>query len=269
MRLFNPITLAPLNKEEFQGYSLVIPSLSVGNVGQLAIDVVLASLESRHVGSVQHPSLLPVVGSDPMLPNSDRLMTACEVFACDGPKLLVVQIRSSVSRSGKASFVDDLLGWAGNDLDLEKVVVLSSFAADERVDSQIASGQDQIRFMANAQAESIVKDKLENGLGWRELEKKRTFPSMAPGESASEGPYIPGGGLTKAIHLKSLDMKTPLVCLLTFASEGDNSGDALRMVAFLDQWLQVIPKRPDSRPALKFPISWNHMFGNPAPNRIY
>jgi len=268
MRLFNPTTLAPLSKEEFQGYSLVIPALSVGNVGQLAIDVLLASLETRLVGSVDHPSLLPAVGSDPMVRNSDRLMTACEVFACDGPKLLVVQIRSSVARSGKASFVDDLLGWAANDLDLEKVVVLSSFASEERTDSQIGQS-DAVRFLANGNARSQILN-METGLGWRELEKKTTFPSMAPGQTASEGPYIPGGGLTKAIHLKSLDMEVPLVCLLTFASEGDNSGDALRMVAFLDQWLSLIPKRPaDSRPALKFPISWNHMFGNPAPNRIY
>lgn len=59
-----------------------------------------------------------------------------------------------------------------------------------------------------------------------------------------------------------------MVELLTFASEGDNTGDAIRMVAFVDQWLKVVPK-VNGRPALKVPISWDNMFGNQAPNQIY
>lgn len=59
--------------------------MSVGNVGQLAVDVVLASLMdagASTVGtmacySVYHPALLPVVGADPM-GLSEGLMTACQ-----------------------------------------------------------------------------------------------------------------------------------------------------------------------------------------------
>ena len=73
----------------------------------------------------------------------------------------------------------------------------------------------------------------------------------------------------------SLDKsELPLVELLTFASEGDNTVDAIRMVAFVDEWLKIVPKDGAAaggagRPALKFPISWNHMFGNQPPTQIY
>ena len=54
------------------------PSLSVGNVGQLAVDILLATLKAERVGGLFHSALLPVVGSDPLLQDSDQLMTACQ-----------------------------------------------------------------------------------------------------------------------------------------------------------------------------------------------
>ena len=56
------------------------PSVSVGNVGQLATDLLLHGLRCRRVGAFAHPSLQAVVGS---LPDSDaagssHLMTAME-----------------------------------------------------------------------------------------------------------------------------------------------------------------------------------------------
>jgi len=261
---FVAATDAPLTRLE--GYSLVIPSLSVGNVGQLAVDILLATLRPKLVAAIDHPALLPVVGSDPLEQNSDLLMTAGEVFKCDKTKLVLVQVRSSVSKAGKASFVDDLLGWAVTS-GLDKVVVLSSLAADERVDCQMAAA---FRFLTNHKCQAIKEALLQTGMDLKELERKNTFPSTIPGQTevAGDGLFLPGGGLTKSIHMKSLELDIPVVCLLTFASEGDNSGDALRMVAVMDKWLDIVPKRSD-RPDIKFPISWEHMFGNPAPPRIY
>ena len=56
----------------------VQPSLGVGNVGQLSVDILLASMQPKMVAAIEHPSLLPAVGSDPLVIDSDRLMTACE-----------------------------------------------------------------------------------------------------------------------------------------------------------------------------------------------
>ena len=94
------------------------------------------------------------------------------VFKCDKTKLVLVQVRSSVSKAGKASFVDDLLGWAVTS-GLDKVVVLSSLAADERVDCQMAAA---FRFLANHKCQAIKEALLQTGMDLKELERKNTFP---------------------------------------------------------------------------------------------
>ena len=94
------------------------------------------------------------------------------MFKCDRTKLVLVQIRSSVTKAGKASFVDDVLGWAAS-AGLAKVVVLSSLAADERVDCQMAAAGEDVRVVVN---NCQLKEAMENGLGIKELERKNTFP---------------------------------------------------------------------------------------------
>ncbi|KAK2721675.1 hypothetical protein QYM36_003844, partial [Artemia franciscana] len=57
------------------------PSLSLGNVGQLSIDLLLQSFsdEVEKVGYLNHPSLLPVVGHSPYSIDVAELYLGCEV----------------------------------------------------------------------------------------------------------------------------------------------------------------------------------------------
>ena len=50
----------------------------VGNVGQLATDLILVSAGPKRVAAVSHPALMAVVGADPLDETSDHLMTVCE-----------------------------------------------------------------------------------------------------------------------------------------------------------------------------------------------
>ena len=52
--------------------------MSVGNVGQLATDLILVSAGPKRVSAVSHPALVPVVSADPLDETSDHPMTACE-----------------------------------------------------------------------------------------------------------------------------------------------------------------------------------------------
>ena len=45
---------------------------------------------------------------------------------------------------------------------------------------------------------------------------------------------------TFGTHFFSLESKFPLTILLTFASEGDNRGDALRLVEYYNEWAQLV-----------------------------
>lgn len=49
---------------DFAGNTLILPAVSVGNVGQLCVDVLLASLDVVKVGFLHDPFVLPSVCID-------------------------------------------------------------------------------------------------------------------------------------------------------------------------------------------------------------
>lgn len=61
-RLFYPTPpSAPV--PEFKGSTLVIPSVSIGNVPQLAVDLIIATLNVPLVGYMTSPYLVPCAGT--------------------------------------------------------------------------------------------------------------------------------------------------------------------------------------------------------------
>jgi len=56
----------------------VQPAVSVGNVGQLACDLLISTLNSRRVGYLYDDSTVPVAGSDPFDQHSRHITTAVE-----------------------------------------------------------------------------------------------------------------------------------------------------------------------------------------------
>ena len=57
------------------------PAVSVGNVGQLAVDMVISTLWMERIGYIYHDSILPLVGNDPFAhPESVacKIVTSCE-----------------------------------------------------------------------------------------------------------------------------------------------------------------------------------------------
>ena len=55
------------------------PTVSVGNVGQLAADLVVSTLWMERVGFILHPSLLPCVGNNPF---AHEDATSCKITTC-------------------------------------------------------------------------------------------------------------------------------------------------------------------------------------------
>ena len=61
--------------------SLFQPAVSVGNVGQLAADLLISTMWLDRCGFIYHDSILPLVGNDPYAhPEADvcKVVTACE-----------------------------------------------------------------------------------------------------------------------------------------------------------------------------------------------
>ena len=101
-----------VGKNKFDGFTLIMPAISIGNIGQLAIDVLLASLKAQRVTSCHHPSIIPLVGSNPLNNSSAELTTACEIYQseiCAG--IILMQIRSGIVKGKSNEFLDNLLLW--------------------------------------------------------------------------------------------------------------------------------------------------------------
>lgn len=83
---------------DLQGYTLVLPSVAVGNVGQLAVDLLISSLNAKRIGYVWDSAFIPIIGPDPYNENSSDLCTAVDLFCKEDKKILLLQIRSPLSR---------------------------------------------------------------------------------------------------------------------------------------------------------------------------
>lgn len=167
--------------------------MSIGNVGQLAVDVILASLAGKPqlVTSLYHPAIIPLVASDPLDLKSDRLMTACQLYKTE--KEAVLQLRSALVQGQREQFCDDLVEWIKAQK-FAKVILLTSMSADERLDSQI-QGQ-QFRFVSTFDS---LRSELQQ-LEFSELEARKAESDL----------FLPGSGYSKSLYEKCVKENIPI-----------------------------------------------------------
>jgi len=247
--------------DNLTGYTVVLPAVSVGNVGQLAMDVLLASLTPSSLGQVHHPSLIPLVGPNPLDDSSTSITTAMQLYKHDPLKLVLLQIRSGIVPGKGPQFLEDFVNWCKS-VGVSKVIVLTSSHAHERTDQQISSTP--LRFLATPT--------LSTPPAWVQLETRERFPGLSRQETP-EAVFIPGGGIAKRLYDKCLEAAIEVAVLLKFSSEGDNTSDGLMLADYLNQWINFLPSAIQGESTktsqYKTPISWRHLFGNPSPVEMY
>ena len=84
---------------QLAGCTLVLPAVTVANVGQLAVDLLVSTLELPRVGYLEHASVLPCVGNDPYVASAashGNVATSMELYGHASKSLVVMQQRSPV-----------------------------------------------------------------------------------------------------------------------------------------------------------------------------
>ncbi|KAM6455876.1 proteasome assembly chaperone 2 isoform 2-T2 [Liasis olivaceus] len=246
----------------------ILPAVSVGNVGQLAIDLVVSTLHIPKVGYFYTDCLVPMVGNNPYATVEEDATELCinaEVYAATSKELVVLQIRSPFIKNKYRPFCQILLSWVKN-CEFSKIVLLSSSHAYQRNDQQLHGTA--LRYLISPAVEKTVRDVLER-LSGSELEQISTFPGVNDDKIF----YIPGGGITKLLFAESCSEGIPLVVLLKFCSEGDNIPDALALADYLNESLQLIAPQSSSSQAKssrwKIPSSWKLLFGSGLPSSLF
>lgn len=132
---------------DFNGYELIIPGVSVGNAGSLALDILLNSKPHRIVGRFLSGHFQPFVGINALDTVRSNLHTNLEVFVSEN-NYAVLQIRAPPSIRRVPDFIEKLVAWA-KDAGFARIITLSSLIDELRPNAQ----EPDVFYMRNAKFE--------------------------------------------------------------------------------------------------------------------
>lgn len=249
---------------------LILPALSIGNVGQLAADLLICSLELPRLGYLDEPNVLPCVGNDPFGPEAKgNLTVALEVFGAHN-HLNVIQQRSPVMKGKMFQFAENVAAMAKSQ-EVKEVIILSGLDLgkyDQRhpLNSKV--------FYISSATEDGSDPRCEQ-LGWQRL--KEYLPSAREWQlhQAPSG-YVPDVSEDFAADpthfakmpfavlfstLKAHGLKA--LCLLRPCAEGDNIPDAFVVAE------AVLSFTGHEHAKWTVPLSWTTVYGPPPDMSIY
>jgi len=230
--------------------TLVLPTCSVGNVAQLAVDLILnssAGARGAHIATLRHPLVLPCYGVNPYdgrdggkpeeASSASRPDGSIRKHAAhpmdlyrldrgnggdggDGGDVYVIQQRAAAAAGCQVAFSRDMMAWV-RDAGFDVVYILGSLSAEYRKDKELnLVNGDGVMYVVCGEGESEGKSEGEarcvaaglSALGeeYRDVEE--------------EGLHMPWAML-KAAEGRGAGA----VGVLKFVLEGDNRVDAVGM----------------------------------------
>ncbi|KAK5640476.1 hypothetical protein RI129_011287 [Pyrocoelia pectoralis] len=229
-----------IDKVDTTNFTLIIPSVAVGNVGQLTIDLLISSYRFKKYATIWHPAIIPTVGGDPFFDDPSEISTACELFINEDLRLVVMQIRSGIESKLALSFFRKLKESLDQFGFKQTLIITSAFAYELH---NVTSSH--YRYVSNDRI-----PKLE-ALNVPQMEK-----------DADDQYTIFGGGYATKLY----DILNDSVIIFKYTSEGDNRPDALEMMNILCSFLGNFNGKICQ---ISYPTSWKYAFGGPPPLGIY
>eukprot|EP01126_Amoeba_proteus_P054099 TRINITY_DN662_c0_g1_i1.p1 TRINITY_DN662_c0_g1~~TRINITY_DN662_c0_g1_i1.p1 ORF type:complete len:158 (-),score=16.42 TRINITY_DN662_c0_g1_i1:198-671(-) len=139
---------------KFEGSVLVLPSLAVGNVGQLAIDTLINTSSLPRVGYIDSPFILPMIANDAFDSEEGCLVTCVEVFHSNSPPVFFVQQRAPIVRGREKQYSESLVKWIISQK-FSSVILLHSVDKIMRIHDSLLVGYYFLRYHDNIFKESI------------------------------------------------------------------------------------------------------------------
>lgn len=247
-------------------YTLVLPSPSVGNVGQLAVDVLMASVDDiEHIGSLGHESVLPFASGDPLSPLSENGITSIEVYRSVKREIVLIQIRSSlISKQCEDEFASELVKWIVHHK-FSKVVILTSAYGYQRLDCQIQDRR--VRYVASFLAKESLGEQLST-LDCKELEPRETDATDSYPALQGQG-FFHGASYAKCLFTKCVENNIPSVIFMLFSDDGDNTLEAIEVARICDGLVPMVSTDNEGKKLFLTPPEWKYAFGNDPPPGLY
>ncbi|KAG4305654.1 hypothetical protein PORY_001210 [Pneumocystis oryctolagi] len=225
----------------FSQTKLIIPVVSIGNVPQLAVDLLIHSAKLSRKMMLDHSLLYPFAGAreDAGVPFCGGIATALDVFGNN--EITIIQQRSPVLQGKKRDFVKNVLIPFIKKGKFSEVFVLGSTDAARRNDAEIEGPREFILSTFKAVPELS--------------EYFSTLKLISASEKAF--PKLPSSGALIPLLEHALYQNVPMTALVMYAMEGDNTEDAKQMAKLAAK----ICKLDDLSENLQSPKSWEYLFG--------
>ncbi|KAI8641109.1 PAC2 family-domain-containing protein [Parasitella parasitica] len=240
------------NSNSFKNSTLILPTVSIGNVAQLASDLIIHTFKLERVGFLDDDSVLPVSGvrEDINLPGST---VPIEVYQSKDQLWTCIQQRSPTIKGKRQEFLDNMTRFGAQ---FQKVVILTSMDASRRLDSQIQGEPFRVYGEHGLVIRAVT-------MGIPVLENFELDTSQTDDEHHV---HLPGSGLARHLYqqLDQKDIDTTL--LLMFALEGDNVQDGIEFARCVNTLLKI---QTTGLSQWSPPKSWKFLFGTPYNAELY
>jgi len=234
---------------DFNGATLILPIVSSGNVAQLAVDLLISTLNWPRLGVFDSQHLVPFVA--PREDGAAGITAPLELHGKPGSSIFALQQRSPVMKTHKTQFLDLLISFVERSR-FSSVIILSGVDLSERPDAHMHTPTFHIFPGARVPSKQLPGP-------IREI--VATTPPFIE-SSFTDIPVIPGSGLLRRV-LKSIpDSFPPVIAILEYVLEGDNRYDARLLAAAIAKSLKKdLGAIPDDQ--WREPASWRGgLFGS-------
>lgn len=227
-------------KPQWKDYELVIPAVSISNVGQMAVDMLLFNLgeKIKKVSDIYDDAVLPAVGRDP----NGQICNNLEVFESEELKLVIIQQRAPFVKGRIPIFRQRLINWI-KECEFGRVVMLSSVSSHVRTDKEINDGS-QFRFLC---VDEKLNSTFVNSYGWLEYSIKKPLEHKETLE-------LPGSGMVKSFYEDCTTSEISFAALLVFCNQGDATIEIQSLLNHLRKSLKALQANESEK--WKLPPSW-------------
>lgn len=238
---------------------LLLPAVTVGNVGQLTLDLLIYNLGLERQASLYHKSVLAVCGQDPYGSGNGapELATGMDVYSKGhNVGVTVIQQRAPAAKGCQAMLAAAYHEWALSS-SFGRVVLVTSLAPNHwRHVELLRTGQ--LCFLV-APHDKAEEDREElRRRRWVDLEQLLD----------DDADNVVRGGIGPELLRLAKESKLPLIVVVRVCSEGDNVADAMLCASEITSWLGLEKhlKYPD---ALSPPPSWQAFYGGPPESSLF
>ncbi|CCG25961.1 20S proteasome assembly protein [Candida orthopsilosis Co 90-125] len=240
---------------DISGSALIVPSISIGNIPQLTIDLIIHTYSLTKIGYLDDLYLYPFASPIDYVnsPSELGINHAIEVYHSSELNITVVQQRSPIIPTYTPTFIQQVLVPFITTNHFESVLILNS--SDAGLVESVNSGDIKLY-----DTEDLISSNLENLSLSTSL-----FESNDPKDRESERNSRFVTELVKAIisyngenSSKSINIKV----LVSYVYEGDNFYDAEKSATKLRETLQL--QNQGDGPVDKWikPVSWLGVYGD-------